>query len=214
MLIYIPCKYKLYETFVIVVIKVARNVVRVIYEPKIIKVLADPVRREILRQLRHEPQTQTQLAGKLNLTKPSMKHHLQLLRKARLIRVARTKAESHGILQKFYEPTSNLFIEDFEKTPPHLQKYFLQFHIERLRGMLSVFQLIGKKRGEPIKVTSDELKELAQEIARQMAKVGKRYEKTGAAMNRETLLITIYSEALKEVMTENKWKDFFDRVRE
>lgn len=176
--------------------------------------LADPVRREILRQLRHEPQTQTQLARKLNLTKPSMKHHLQLLRKARLIRIARTKVESHGILQKFYEPTSNLFIEDFDKTPPHLQKYFLQFHIERLRGMLSVFQLIGKKRGEPIKVSSDELKELAQEIARQMANVGKIYEKTGATMNRETLLITIYSEALKEVMAENKWKDFFDRVRE
>jgi len=76
--------------------------------------------------------------------------------------------------------------------------------------MLSVFQLIGKKRGEPINVTSDQLKELAQEVARQMTKVGKRYEKTGTAMNRETLLITIYSEALKEVMAESKWKDFFD----
>jgi len=194
------------------VIKVARKVVRVIHQPKIIKVMADPVRREILRQLRHEPQTQTQLARKLNLTKPSMKHHIQLLRKARLIRIARTKAESHGILQKYYEPTSNLFIEDFEKTPPHLQKYFLQFHIERLRGMLSVFQLIGNKRRESIEISSDELKELAHEIARQMAKVGKRYEKIGATMNGETLLITIYSEALKEVMTESKWKDFFDLV--
>jgi DNA-binding transcriptional ArsR family regulator len=201
-------KYDFYEKFFRAVAKVASKVVRVIYEPKIIKVLADPVRREILRQLRDEPQTQTQLAGKLNLTKPSMRHHLQLLRKARLIRIARTKVESHGILQKYYEPTSNLFIEDFEKTPPYLQKYFLQFHIERLRGMLSVFQLIGKKRGEPVEVTSDELKELAEEIATQMAKVGKRYEKTGATMNRETLLITIYSEALKEVMTRSRWKDF------
>jgi predicted transcriptional regulator len=191
---------------------VARKVVRVIHQPKIIKVLADPVRREILRQLRHEPQTQTQLARKLNLTKPSMKHHLQLLRKARLIRIACTKAESHGILQKYYEPTSNLFIEDFEKTPLYLQKYFLQFHIERLRGMLSVFQLIRKKHGESIEISSDELKELAHEIARQMAKVGKRYEITGATMNRETLLITIYSEALKEVMTEGKWKDFFASI--
>jgi len=120
--------------------------------------------------------------------------------------------ESHGILQKYYEPTSNLFIEDFEKTPLHLQKYFLQFHIERLRGMLSVFQLIRKKHGESIKISSDELKELAHEIARQMAKVGKRYEITGATMNRETLLITIYSEALKEVMTEGKWKDFFASI--
>lgn len=193
-------------------INVARKVIRVIHETKIIKVLADPVRREILRQLRHEPQTQTQLARKLNLTKPSMRHHLQLLRKTRLIRIARTKAESHGILQKYYEPTSSLFIEDFETTPPHLQKYFLQFHLERLRGMLSVFQLIGKKRGEPIKVTSDELKELAQEIARQMSKVGKRYETTEATINRETLLITIYSEALKEIMTEDKWKDFFANI--
>lgn len=193
-------------------INVARKVIRVIHEPKIIKVLADPVRREILRQLRHEPQTQTQLARKLNLTKPSINHHLQLLHKTRLIRIARTKAESHGILQKYYEPTSSLFIEDFETTPPHLQKYFLQFHIERLRGMLSVFQLIGKTRGEPIKVTSDELKELAQEIARQMSKVGKRYETTEATINRETLLITIYSEALKEIMTEDKWKDFFANI--
>jgi len=192
-----------------VMVRVARKVVRVIYEPKIIKVLADPVRREILRQLRHEPQTQTQLAYKLSLTKPTMKHHLQLLRKTRLIRVVRTKAESHGILQKYYEPTSNLFIEDFDKTPPYLQKYFLQFHIERLRGMLSVLQLIGKQRGEPFQVSSDELKELAEDIARQMARVGKRYENTGAAMNRETLLITIYSEALKEIVTEDKWKDFF-----
>ncbi|MCK4884754.1 helix-turn-helix domain-containing protein [Candidatus Bathyarchaeota archaeon] len=190
----------------------ARKVIRVIHEAKIIKVLADPVRREILRQLRHEPQTQTQLARKLNLTKPSMRHHLQLLHKTRLIRIARTKAESHGILQKYYEPTSSLFIEDFETTPPHLQKYFLQFHLERLRGMLSVFQLIGKTRGESIKVTSDELKELAQEIARQTSKVGKRYETTEATINREPLLITIYSEALKEIMTEDKWKDFFANI--
>jgi len=188
------------------------KVIRVIHETKIIKVLADPVRREILRQLRHEPQTQTQLARKLNLTKASINHHLRLLHKTRLIRIARTKAESHGILQKYYEPTSSLFIEDFETTPPRLQKYFLQFHIERLRGMLSVFQIVGKTRGEPIKVTSDELKELAQEIARQMSKVGKRYETTEATINRETLLITIYSEALKEIMTEDKWKDFFANI--
>ena len=193
-------------------IDVARKVIRVIHEAKIIKVLADPVRREILRQLRHEPQTQTQLARKLNLTKPSMRHHLQLLHKTRLIRIARTKAESHGILQKYYEPTSSLFIEDFETTPPHLQKYFLQFHLERLRGMLSVFQLIGKTRGESIKVTSVELKELAQEIAKQTSKVGKRYETTEATINRETLLITSYSEALKEIMTEDKWKDFFANI--
>lgn len=169
------------------------------------------MRREILRLLRHEPQTQTQLARELNISKPSMKHHIQLLRQARLIKIAYTKVESHGITQKYFEPTSSLVIEDFEKTPPNLQKYFLQLHIERLRGMLSVFQLIGTKRGDPITVTPHELKDLAYEIAKQLARVGKKYEKIGGkTLNRETLLVTIYSEALNIVMTESKWTPFFD----
>ncbi|MGD2066053.1 MAG: helix-turn-helix domain-containing protein [Candidatus Bathyarchaeota archaeon] len=188
----------------------AGRVVRVISKPQIIKVLADPVRREILRLLRYEPQTQTQLARELNLTKPSMKHHIQLLRQSRLIKIAYTQVESHGIIQKYFEPTSSLFIEDFEKTPVNLQKYFLQLHIERLRGMLSVFQLIGKNRGDPITVTPNELKDLAYEIAKQLAHVARKYENIVASLNRETLLVTIYSEALNIVMTKSKWKPFFD----
>ena len=188
----------------------AKKVVQVIEDPKTINLLADPLRREIIREITNQPQTQSQLARKLELSPSSTMHHLKKIREAGLIKIGRSEVGAYGIVEKYYEPTANLFIEDFDKTPPHLQKYFLQFHIERLRGMLSVFRLIGKKRGEPIKVTSDELKELAQEIARQMAKVGKRYEKTRPTMNRETLLITIYSEALKEVMTQSKWKDFFD----
>jgi hypothetical protein len=80
--------------------------------------------------------------------------------------------------------------------------------------MLSAFQLVGKKRCIAINITSDELKELAQEIARQMAKIGRKYEKRGATMNRESLLITIYSETLNEVTTEEKWKGFFTNILE
>jgi predicted transcriptional regulator len=192
------------------VIELAGRVVRVISKPQIIKVLADPVRREILRLLRYEPQTQTQLARELNLTKPSIKHHIQLLRQSRLIKIAYRQVESHGIVQKYFQPTSSLFIEDFEKTPTNLQKYFLQLHIERLRGMLSVFQLIGKKRGNPITVTPNELKDLAHEIAKQLAHVARKYDNIAESLNRETLLVTIYSEALNIVMTESKWKPFFD----
>jgi hypothetical protein len=139
-----------------------------------------------------------------------MKHHIQLLFQSRLIKIAYTQAESHGIIQKYFEPTSSLFIEDFEKTPANLQKYFLQLHIERLRGMLSVFQLIGKKRGDPITVTPNELKDLAHEIAKQLTRVAKKYENMTESLNRETLLVTIYSEALNIVMNESKWKPFFN----
>lgn len=191
----------------------ANKVVKVIDQPDIIKVLADPVRREILRLLRHEPQTQTQLARALNISKPTMKYHIQLLQQSKLVKIAFMQVESHGINQKYFEPTSSIFIEDFEKTPQNIQKYFLQLHIERLRGMLSVFQLIGTKRGDPITVSSQELKDLAYEIAQQLTKVGKKYETNQKPLNRETLLVTIYSEALNRVMTETKWKTFFDSLK-
>jgi DNA-binding transcriptional ArsR family regulator len=187
--------------------------VKVIDQPDIIKVLADPVRREILRLLRHESQTQTQLARALNISKPTMKYHIRLLQQSKLVKIAFMQIESHGINQKYFEPTSSIFIEDFQKTPQNIQKYFLQLHIERLRGMLSVFQLIGTKRGDPIIISSQELKDLAYEIAQQLAKVGKKYETNQTPLNRETLLIKIYSEALNRVMTEAEWKTFFDDLR-
>lgn len=186
-----------------------RKAVKVVREPEIIKLLADPVRREILRQTTHQPQTQTQLAEKLRLSKPSTAHHLQALRKAGLIKIGRTKVGSYGILEKYYEPTSSLFIEDFDRTPQKLRKYFLQKNIELLRGMLSVLQLIGERQGRSVEISRDQLKELAEDIAKCMARVGERYEQKEMDVGRENLLIKIYSEALTAVMAESKWRDFF-----
>ncbi|WNZ29070.1 MAG: helix-turn-helix transcriptional regulator [Candidatus Bathyarchaeota archaeon] len=187
------------------------KIVKIISNPEGIRVLADPVRREILRIIQDEPQTQTQLARELNLSKPSVKHHVQLLLHHQMIKIAFTKIESHGIIQKYFEPTSSLLIEDFEKTPINLQKYFLQFHIERLRGMLSVLQLTGSLKGQLSGLTSKEIKELAQEIAKKIAKVGKKYQKTNCQITRETLLIMIYSEALDQAMSEDMLQSLFEK---
>jgi len=84
--------------------------------------------------------------------------------------------------------------------------------MERLRGMLSVFQLIAEEQGRNIEVSSEEVKELAQAIARRIAMVGEKYEKTKVDVDRETLLVRIYSETLKNEMAESQWKDFFSRV--
>jgi hypothetical protein len=120
------------------------------------------------------------------------------------------KVEIHGITQKYFEPTSSIFIIDFEKTPKTLKKYFLQLHLERLRGILSVFQLMRTKQEPPVTITAQELNDIAYEIAKQLSVVGKKYEKTDSTLNRETLLIAIYSEALNTVITKTKWKGFFD----
>jgi len=186
-----------------------RKAVKVIRDPEIIKVLADPVRREMLRLTAAQPQTETQLAEKLSLSKPSTGYHLQTLRKAGLIRIANTKVGPHGILEKYYEPTSTLFLEDFDKIPPELQRYFIHGHIERLRGMLSAFQIMGEAQRQALEITPDQLKELAQEIARRMTSIGEKYEQIEIEIGRENLLIKIYSENLKSIMAEGKWRKFF-----
>jgi len=186
--------------------------VKIVRDPETIKLLADLVRREILRLISVEPLTQTQLAEKMLLTEPSISHHLQILRQARLIRVIRAEIGPHGILEKYYEPTAKLFIEDWEKTPLDQRRYFVHSHMERLRGMLSVFQLIAEKQGRNIDVSSEEIKELAQSIAGRISIVGEKYERTEVDMDRETLLVRIYSETLKIVMAESKWKNFFSRI--
>jgi len=187
--------------------------VKVVRDPETIKLLADLVRREILRLIAVEPLTQKQLAEKVMIAEPSMSHHLQLLRKAGLIKIKEAKVGSHGILEKYYEPTAKLFIEDWEKIPPDLRRYFVHSHMERLRGMLSVFQLVAEEQGQNIQVSSEEIKELAQAIARRIALVGEKYENMEVDMDRETLLIRIYSETLKAEMTEGKWKDFFSKIK-
>jgi len=163
----------------------------------------------MLRLIAAQPQTETQLAKKLSLSKPSTGYHLQTLLKAGLIRIANTKVGSHGILEKYYEPTSTLFLEDFDKIPPELQRYFIHGHIERLRGMLSAFQIMGEAQGQAIEITPDQLKELAQEIARRMTSIGEKYEQIETEIGRENLLIKIYSETLKSIMAEGKWRKFF-----
>ncbi|MFH0748518.1 MAG: helix-turn-helix domain-containing protein [Candidatus Bathyarchaeota archaeon] len=186
--------------------------VEILRDSETIKLLTDLVRREILRLLAVEPLTQTQLARRMMLKEPSMSHHLQLLRKAGLIRIRRTKVGPHGILEKYYEPTANLFLEDWEKIPPDLRRYLVHSHMERLRGMLSVFQLLAEEQGQSIDVNSREVIDLAQTIASHIAHIGEHYKKINRNMDREILLIRIYSDTLKSQMADNKWKSFFSRM--
>lgn len=187
--------------------------VKVIRDPETIKLLADLVRREILRLLAVTPLTQSQLAQKMMISEPSMSHHLHLLLKAGLIRVKYTKIGSHGIVERYYEPIAKLFLEDWEKIPLELRRYFVHSHMERLRGMLSVFQMMAENQGRNIEVSSEEVRELAQSIASRIAKVGQKYERLETNIDRETLLIRIYSEILKTEMAEDKWKSFFSKVK-
>ena len=200
-----------------------KRAVKIVDKPKI---LADPVRREILRLLVIQPQTATQLAEKLNLTKSTVGHHIQLLLKAKLIRIKRAEPGPHGIVEKYYEPVALVFIEDYSKISKEERKYFLNIHIERLRGMFSAFQLMMNESGSfkavreswesSIKGSSrhDLLNELANETLKRITQVGEKYENVMTNLDGETILTKIYSETFRMIISRGVWKKVFANINE
>ncbi|GAX90984.1 autorepressor SdpR family transcription factor [Effusibacillus lacus] len=49
------------------------------------KALSDPTRRKIIRLLRERDMTAGEIADQFNMTKPSISHHLNSLKQARLV---------------------------------------------------------------------------------------------------------------------------------
>jgi DNA-binding transcriptional ArsR family regulator len=179
--------------------------VKVVRDPETIRLLADEVRRQLLRHLSKRPMTQTELAEVTHLSEPSVSHHLHILLKAGLVVVQRVEQGSRGAVKKYYEPTALLFIEDWGCTPADQRRYFIHTHLERLRGMLSVFIL----RNRGFVFSTDELEELAEDVAERVSLVAKRYEGKEFTGDRERLMIGIYSETLEEIMKEPRWREFF-----
>jgi DNA-binding transcriptional ArsR family regulator len=140
--------------------------------------------------------TQRQLAERMNLKEPSVSHHLGRLSEAGLIQINRSEVGPYGILQKYYEPTARLFIEDWDSIPPELHRYFIHAHMERLRGMFSVFQLI-EGDSERLDFDGAEMEAMAELTARRISKIAETYEGAESALDRENLLIRIYSETLR-----------------
>jgi DNA-binding transcriptional ArsR family regulator len=203
--------------------EVLRKAVKIVESPKI---LADPVRREILRLLNIRPQTSTQLAERLNLSKSTVGHHIVVLRRTKLIKIKWAKPSIHGILEKYYEPVSLVFIEDYKHIPEELKKYFLSIHMERLRGVMGAFQLVGdmtsafqtirKSWEQTVKIPSDFdlLTELGDESLKYMTQIGEKYEKLNTDLDAETLLTKIYSETLRAIITSGVWGKVFANISE
>lgn len=163
------------------------------------------VRRQILRSLSAEPLTQTQLAKKMMLSEPTIAHHLKLLKKHGLICVESTKIESHGIRQKFYAPTARLFIEDWNATPLEQRRYFVLSHMDRLRGILSVFELLAEEKKEILLIKTHEVESLAESLAKRISTVAERHSTDDPNIDREALLAVIFAETLREELATGGW---------
>ena len=60
---------------------------------QVFKALSDSTRREILRLLRERDMNAGEIASHFDISKPSISHHLNILRQAKLVQVERNAQE-------------------------------------------------------------------------------------------------------------------------
>jgi DNA-binding transcriptional ArsR family regulator len=84
-------------------------------EVDIFSVLANPVRREILVRLRRGPRIASELAQGFEIGRPAVSEHLQVLRKARLVREKPRGRERYYYLDPRPLSEIGLWLKAFDK---------------------------------------------------------------------------------------------------
>ena len=168
------------------------RLVVVLRDPDAAKPMSDPMRRALLNLLRLAALTEADLAAELGLTDPPVSYHLGLLRKARLLVVARREEEGQGIMQKFYAPTAYLFLHDVRVLPKEVSRYYYPINIERARGVMSV----ADKDGEDL-IGVKGVDGFGEKLAEALVKVAGAYEGIVVRQGEgEALVMRMYREAL------------------
>lgn len=84
---------------------------------KLFKALKDPTRRKILKMLQEKDLTAGEIADEFNISKPSISHHLDILKKAELVSGERKgQFILYSINTTVLEEAANWFIEIINKT--------------------------------------------------------------------------------------------------
>jgi DNA-binding transcriptional ArsR family regulator len=181
----------------IIIITMARTATKVVSDPRVARLLVDPVKRQILRHLAEEELTQKMLSDRLGISDPSIYYHLKELRAAGLVDMARSEPERHGIIQKFYSADALYFVADYAKAPPDLRRHIVAVNLERLRG---VFAILRALRGITITLSTSDMEKLADRIAYSLVEVARQRQDRPFKGKRESLIIILYGEALQRVI--------------
>lgn len=174
--------------------------VYIVDNPKIAKVLVDPMRRAILTLLSQRSMTQAQLASELGLTDASLNYHMKILRKNRLVIIAKRIAEEHGILQKFFAPTAYLFVYDLDSLPKDISRYFYPVSLERARAVVSLLML--KDKSYPVGTDSRTINSIVEALSRHMVNVSRSYTSVEVSHGQEAVVYEIYTKAIDALISQ------------
>lgn len=172
----------------------ARVPVKLITNEAEAKLIFDPMRREILRLLSRKAYTQRELAKTLGITAPSVDHHLKTLIRSQLISVVRKRAESHGIVQKWYMADAEAFFVDRDRCRQEIRRYFMPMDIERTRGVVAALSLL---RGG-ITPSTEYIETLTRRICSALTEESRNYS-GGMQDDPELTIHSLYVNALKNL---------------
>ncbi|WP_457752677.1 winged helix-turn-helix domain-containing protein [Thermococcus sp.] len=117
--------------------------VKVITDPKIIKLMLEDTRRKILQLLRNREMTISQLSEILGKTPQTVYHHIEKLKEAGLVEVKRTEMKGN-LVEKYYGRTADAFYINLYLGDEEL-RYFAR---SRLKTKLDIFKALGYKFDE------------------------------------------------------------------
>jgi DNA-binding transcriptional ArsR family regulator len=140
------------------------KLVTIVSDEEVAKLLSDPMRRAILNILRERSMSEAQLAERLRLTDATVNCHLAILKKARLLAMAKKKVEEHGKVQRFHLPSSYLYLADLENLPRGVARYYFPINIECARGVLSSLGPADREMRGATAVRVDEMREQLEKI--------------------------------------------------
>ncbi len=116
----------------------------VITDPAQIKVLMEPTRSAIVfKYLIHGPMTVKQLADALGKNPGTILHHIEKLRKAKLVIQVRTRKTPTGIVERYYRAVAREFRIGIQEMMQADDKDLREFAENRLRAAIQGIAVFG-----------------------------------------------------------------------
>jgi len=175
-----------------------RRAVEVVTDESQARLIADPMRREMLRLLSRRALTEKELSKIIGLSPPSIGYHLKALNEGELISKVRSEAGGHGIIQKWYIANAQAFIVDRDRLPNDVRRYFMPIDMERARGVTACLSLLG----ESVASSTRSMETLTHQVCKAICKAAEKY-RGPVEDDPEKVIHQIYAEALRNTEAVN-----------
>jgi hypothetical protein len=117
--------------------------------------------------------------------------------------MVRKEAGSHGIVQKWYMATAQVFIVDRDQLPNEVRRYFMPIDIERTRVLIACISLMKNK----VRTSTQTVENLTGQIGTLLTRAAHNY-RGGLEDDPERVWNKLYIDAFKETVEDSSVQRF------